>query len=234
MHLLSFAFFFSVTGSCFFIFSSALKASAGYLAKSSIVEGKISTYRRDLNDFHILPAGRKFIIYVWKKKVKYPCLKTVLSGMWWSLYMCLSGRVNVLMHVSMGLFVCSSCIAVPPLLRWAYGAGHRGNHGGGSQVAPRDERLHSHMWAARPIKEPGARLFTVGGGEMCSEQGVGVYTCLNWTIQVKVQSNTVQRCTGITSRKWHILLKPRILLNNAYFPPTFIPVVFNCPSECAL
>jgi len=29
----------SVTGSCFFVFSGALKPSSGYLAKSSIVEG---------------------------------------------------------------------------------------------------------------------------------------------------------------------------------------------------
>lgn len=34
----------SVTGSCFFVFSSALKASAGYMAKSSIVEGRMSCY----------------------------------------------------------------------------------------------------------------------------------------------------------------------------------------------
>lgn len=41
-----FLFLFAVTGSCFFIFSSALKASAGYLAKSSIVEGRKSSQRR--------------------------------------------------------------------------------------------------------------------------------------------------------------------------------------------
>lgn len=58
---------FAVTGSCFFIFSSALKASAGHLAKSSIVEGTISTYKGDPIDFHILPAGRKIIVYVWGK-----------------------------------------------------------------------------------------------------------------------------------------------------------------------
>lgn len=33
--------FVSVTGSCFFVFSGALKAASGYLAKSSIVEGSI-------------------------------------------------------------------------------------------------------------------------------------------------------------------------------------------------
>lgn len=37
--------FIVVTGSCFFIFSSALKASAGYLAKSSIVEGRMPAQR---------------------------------------------------------------------------------------------------------------------------------------------------------------------------------------------
>lgn len=32
----------AVTGASFFVFSGALKSSSGYLAKSSIVEGKIS------------------------------------------------------------------------------------------------------------------------------------------------------------------------------------------------
>ena len=31
---------FAVTGACFFVFSGALKASSGYLAKTSIVEGE--------------------------------------------------------------------------------------------------------------------------------------------------------------------------------------------------
>lgn len=33
-------FFLSVTGACFFVFSGALKASSGFLAKTSIVEGE--------------------------------------------------------------------------------------------------------------------------------------------------------------------------------------------------
>lgn len=34
----------AVTGASFFVFSGALKSSSGYLAKSSIVEGKISVF----------------------------------------------------------------------------------------------------------------------------------------------------------------------------------------------
>lgn len=46
--------FIAVTGSCFFIFSSALKASAGYLAKSSIVEGRMPAQRSRVRLLHLL------------------------------------------------------------------------------------------------------------------------------------------------------------------------------------
>lgn len=68
--------------------------------------------------------------------------------------------------------VCLSCVfpvLLSPLLRWANGADHRGNHGGAPSVPTGDERLHCHLWAARPIREPGAGLCTVGGGEMLCE-----------------------------------------------------------------
>lgn len=60
---LCFCVFNAVTGSCFFIFSSALKASAGYLAKSSIVEGRMPAQRchvpllKHLPHSHLLPAA---------------------------------------------------------------------------------------------------------------------------------------------------------------------------------
>lgn len=48
---------FLVTGSCFIIFSSALKASAGYLAKSSVVEGRIpSDQRSQVNHYFLLTS----------------------------------------------------------------------------------------------------------------------------------------------------------------------------------
>lgn len=60
-----FLFLVAVTGSCFFIFSSALKASAGYLAKSSIVEGRMSTQRGvTFNPHDKLPTCRNFILYM--------------------------------------------------------------------------------------------------------------------------------------------------------------------------
>ncbi|XP_055077359.1 zinc finger FYVE domain-containing protein 9 isoform X2 [Periophthalmus magnuspinnatus] len=106
-----------VTGSCFFIFSSALKASAGYLAKSSIVEGS-----------------------------------------------------------STSTFVCLPCTCVPFLFccpplcpRWPHGADHRGDYGRTEAVATGDERLHCHLWKARPVREPGACLCTVGGGKVQGE-----------------------------------------------------------------
>ncbi|XP_026013887.1 zinc finger FYVE domain-containing protein 9 isoform X4 [Astatotilapia calliptera] len=106
-----------VTGSCFIIFSSALKASAGYLAKSSVVED------------------------------------------------CLSRRVSPHWCV----FVCVSPVSLSPLRRWANGADHRGNHGGAPSITTGDERPHCHLWTAGPIREPGACLCTVGGGEMHCE-----------------------------------------------------------------
>lgn len=74
------------------------------------------------------------------------------------------GSVSPLVSVCVFFLYCC-----PLLLRWAYGAGHRGDHGGDPPVAPGDERLHRHMRAARPTRESGACLFTVGGGEVHCE-----------------------------------------------------------------
>lgn len=78
------------------------------------------------------------------------------------------------------LSVRSSCIAVPSSCRRPHGAGHRGNHGGDPPVAPGDEGLQHHMRATGPIREPGACLFTMGGGEVLCEQRVSVFTCLKF------------------------------------------------------
>lgn len=43
-----------VTGASFFVFSGALKSSSGYLAKSSIVEGKISLVFTNYTDFFLV------------------------------------------------------------------------------------------------------------------------------------------------------------------------------------
>ena len=96
--------FIAVTGSCFFIFSSALKASAGYLAKSSIVEGKLSARGES-------GSGREFIIYSNFSKVVHvstPASNLLYSecvdvSMCVSVYIltdCVSRRVSVLLHVS--------------------------------------------------------------------------------------------------------------------------------------
>lgn len=98
----------------------------------------------------------------------------------------------MLMHVSVCFsvgvcvfwYVCGSAVSLPPLPRWAYGSDHCGNHGRASTVTPGDERLHCHLWAARSIRQPGACLYTVGGGEMHSEQGVSVSTCVKLKSQL--------------------------------------------------
>lgn len=75
----------------------------------------------------------------------------------------------MLMRVCVCVCLCVSPVSLFPLFRWANGADHCGNHGGAASVATGDERLHCHLWTARPIRQPGARLCTVGGGEMHCE-----------------------------------------------------------------
>lgn len=86
---LCFCIFFVVTGSCFFIFSSALKASAGYLAKSSIVEGRMPPQRcrvrllHLLSHSHLLPAGNaltRFNLILYRRMFKVAALTLVHSA----------------------------------------------------------------------------------------------------------------------------------------------------------
>lgn len=175
---LSFSFsLFAVTGSCFFIFSSALKASAGYFAKSSIVEGTASPQR---GNFSIMLKKWKLLMSLLQESF----IQTML------IFVCVCLRTPY-QTVCLGVPACA-CIrtcAWPPLCacvflrylcstfcRWFNGADHRGNHGRAAAVTARDERLHCHLWAARPIREPGACLCTVGGGEMHCEQRASVST----------------------------------------------------------
>lgn len=75
------------------------------------------------------------------------------------------------MHVcvAFGVSLCVSLVSLSPLCRWANGADHHGNNGRATAVTAGDERLQCHLWTARPIREPGASLCTVGGGEMHCE-----------------------------------------------------------------
>lgn len=86
---LCFCVFNAVTGSCFFIFSSALKASAGYLAKSSIVEGRMPAQRcrvpllNLLPHSHLLPAAnalKRFNLTSCRRMIKVPVLTLVHSA----------------------------------------------------------------------------------------------------------------------------------------------------------
>lgn len=137
----------SVTGSCFFIFSSALKPSGGYLAKSSIVEGRTSAKKRRFIISNILLAGNSLLRF---SKVYHSCLK---NGFIQSLLVfvcvclctfkrCLCRSVCMLTHVSVrvspcwSLFVCFCCIAFPsfqmglwcrsPWKPWGRSAGRSG------------------------------------------------------------------------------------------------------------
>lgn len=111
-----------------------------------------------------------FIIYILSRA---PLLKLAYSEfvdlcMCVSVYIltdCLSRRVSPHWCV----FVCVSPVSLSPLHRWANGADHRGNHGGAPSITTGDERPHRHLWTAGPIREPGACLCTVGGGEMHCE-----------------------------------------------------------------
>lgn len=67
--------------------------------------------------------------------------------------------------------VCASVspVSLSTLHRWADGADHRGNHGGAAQGDARDEGLHRYLRTSRPIREPGAGVCAVGGGQMHCE-----------------------------------------------------------------
>lgn len=67
---------------------------------------------------------------------------------------------------SVAVCLCVSPVLLSPLFRWINGANHRGNHGRASPITTGDERLHCHLWTARPIREPGACMCAVGGGKM--------------------------------------------------------------------
>ncbi len=111
------SFFIAVTGSCFFIFSSALKASAGYLAKSSIVEGRTSNQRgvTITLTFSCVLAGNSLFTFMLSSacQPKNCFIQIVLICVCCvSVYIltdCLCRRVYMSMHVS-------ECVCVWPLV----------------------------------------------------------------------------------------------------------------------